>query len=245
MWVYYLRIVLLLVFLMTSTVGPAAENKVKFAFDRDFPPFTFVEQDQVKGYAVDVLKAALEGTDIDLHMVPADWEKVQEDLADGKVQITAGMVRTAERETKYLFADQPLCPFKLTVFVQEHSNVNAFAQIKGKRIATQKGSWYQTVLKETGDVNLVLFDTEEAGLKALVAGEVQAFAGAELTAHYYIKKLGISNIRALEPPLRERSLYIAVAKDRRDLLDSVNNGVKRIKSNGVFDSIYRKWFPTE
>ena len=119
------------------------------------------------------------------------------------------------------------------------------AELKGKKISTQKGSWYETVLKEIGGMNIVLFDTEEAGLQAMVAGKVLAFAGAELTAHYHVKKLGITNIRALEPPLREKSLCIAVAKDRKDLLDSVNKGMKRIKSNGVFDTIYRKWFPPD
>ncbi len=155
------------------------------------------------------------------------------------------MVRTAAREKKYLFADQPLCPFKLVVFVHKHSRANTFAQLKGKRIATERGSWYQTVLKEIGHANIVLFDSEKEGLRAMLEGKVPAFAGAGFTAYYHAKELGIGDIRALEQPLREKALFIAVAKDRKDILDSVNTGMNRIISNGVFDSIYKKWFPNK
>ncbi len=72
MRVYHFRLSFSLVFLMISTAGLAAENKVKFAFDQDFPPFTFVHQGQSKGFTVDVLKAALKETNIDLEMVPED-----------------------------------------------------------------------------------------------------------------------------------------------------------------------------
>ena len=76
----------------------------------------------------------------------------------------------------------------------------------------------------------------------------RANKGCEAVIHdkpvvnYYIAKRGDKGVLVLPGQLNSEKSGIGVAKNNKELLKMVNDGLKAVKENGEYDRIYKKWF---
>ena len=126
--------------------------------------------------------------------------------------------------------------------MKEGSDIDSLTNLKGRKVATLKGSLYDSVLKQESGINLVLFDTETEGLRALAEDRVDAFVGGVYNHPVSLNKERRKGIKAIDTPLQTTSLYFAVNKGNEKLLSHLNHGFTELKDNGEYDRIYRKWF---
>ncbi len=232
----------LLVFCSLAIPAQAVEEIVDFGFDRNFPPQTYMENNQPAGFALDVLYAALAGTNYRIAAKPGQWDQVQRNLAAGSIDVSAGMAKTQEREKFYIFPAYPYGRFDVTITVPDKSPIKTRSDLKGMKVATQKGSLYQNILERLGNVSVVLYPTEADALKAMAQGKTDAFCGAEKTTIYNIGKSKLSELRILPTPLYSDMLYFPVATRNPDLAKAIDHGMERILSSGVYDKLYARWF---
>ena len=61
---------------------------------------------------------------------------------------------------------------------------------------------------------------------------------------YYIAKSGITDVRALNELLTSEDYGIAMSKKNPELAKEVNAALKKLRENGEYDKIYKKWFGT-
>jgi polar amino acid transport system substrate-binding protein len=62
----------------------------------------------------------------------------------------------------------------------------------------------------------------------------------------YMKKLGQGKYKIVEDPSIKTEQYgIIVKKGNKELLDKLNDGLKKIKANGTYNRIYEKYFGTQ
>ena len=65
------------------------------------------------------------------------------------------------------------------------------------------------------------------------------------TNDYYVVTAGRGKVKALPVALTREDLGIAVKKGNKDLLKKIDDGLAKIKKNGEFAAIYKKWFDRE
>ena len=65
------------------------------------------------------------------------------------------------------------------------------------------------------------------------------------TNEYYANTTGRNDVKTIEVALTTEDLGIAVKKDNKELLTKINSGLAKIKKNGEFTKIYKKWFGKE
>jgi len=238
----------ILLVLSFALAGPSAAlsapRDVIYVFDEDYPPYTYLEKGQPVGFDIDILKAALQGRDAKLVLLPMQWEEAQKKLASGEVHLTSGMKKTEKRREQYLFPNLPLTEFKVSLFTTAGKPYRIPADLKGKKAATQKGSLYVGLAEQKG-IETALYDTEALALLALSKGEAEAFVGSEKTAYFNIRRNALKNLHPLSTPLMVSSLYFAVRKGDVELLSWLNEGLFRIRTDGTYEKIYRRWFVEE
>lgn len=237
-------ILLVLGLLLSGTSAGAAPRDVIYVFDEDYPPYTYLEKGAPSGFDIDILKAALQGRDVRFVLKPMQWEEAQQKLARGEVHLTSGMKKTEERKERYLFPNLPLTEFKVSLFTAPGKPYRIPADLKGLKAATQKGSLYVGLAEQKG-ISTALYDTEAQALLALSRGEAEAFVGSEKTAYYNMRKHALKNLHPLSTPLMVSSLYFAVRKGDAELLSWLNEGLFRIRTDGTYEKIYRRWFVEE
>src|SRR5512137_870678 len=107
--------------LMMSTTAAAETKTYVYAFDSDYPPYTFMEKGKPTGFDIDVMKAIFQDRDVVIEYKPMQWVDVQEALRQGRVHATSGMAKKEDRKKIYDFSQLPLCDLKISIFTTPRS----------------------------------------------------------------------------------------------------------------------------
>ena len=65
------------------------------------------------------------------------------------------------------------------------------------------------------------------------------------TNEYYVAKTEDHSVKTAPVALSTEYLAIAVKKGNKELLTKIDDGLDKIKKNGEFAKIYKKWFGKE
>jgi cytidine deaminase len=231
--------------LLCARAAPAQEMKVLYGFDREFPPFSYERDGEPTGFDIELLNAVLKNQNVKIIHKPMDWERVQMALSAGEIHVTSGMAKTENRQLLYLFSERPTMSLKVKLFTKTRDRVGNVSQLRGKKVAVEKGSLYQRILEGFGGLNVKLFTNKSNAIKALYRGEVEAYGGADKTAYYIIRQLGLENISAVGTPLHVTNIYYAANRDQAELMRLINDGMRRVIENGTYNDLFRKWFVPE
>ncbi|MBU1001663.1 MAG: transporter substrate-binding domain-containing protein [Proteobacteria bacterium] len=238
--------IVLAVAVLAPAAARAADRKVAFAFDRKFIPFSYVRNQEPTGFEVELFTAVLEGSGLGIDYMPMnDWERAQAELSGGVIQVAAGMTKTPLREKVFIFPETPTMTLDLKFFANRISNLTHIGEIRGQTVATIRDSLYQRLLQEFGGVKILLFDSGEAALGAVQAGDAVAYFGADKIARDIMARKNMKNLEVIGSTVRSVPVYYALYKGETGLRDLVDRGLKRLMANGEYDRIYRKWFVPE
>lgn len=220
--------------------------QVLYGFHDSFPPLSYVENGQAKGFDLELLRLALEGSEYEVAPRPLPWEQVLLGLRQGGIHITSGMARTPAREQVFLFSERPSVPMVTRVYQQTKGAFLGLEGLKGKRVSVRRDSLYQYELQNLGPhLDIRLFPSHLQALQALFNGEVLAFGGGDRIAEHLIRRHNLHGISATGPPLAVTMLHYALRPDQEDLRQALDKGLNRLWYSGNYDTLYRKWFVRE
>jgi len=228
--------------LLITTALSAKERGIVFAFDKTHAPFSFVVNDEPAGFDIDLLTPMFEGTKYSFIPTEYKWNDALVSLRKGvKVDLMSQMDKTPEREEIYDFSDEPYLIDEIRIFSKDDS-ISSIDDLAGKKVAVQKGSYYEEMLKQYEEIIILATESEYDALAALNNDIVDAFVGPSSVAMYIIKKNGYVQITTAEEPLETSCMYLTVDKNDTDLLEFINEGMIELKNNGTYDQIHEKWF---
>jgi len=228
--------------LLITTALSAKERGIVFAFDKTHAPFSFVVNDEPAGFDIDLLTPMFEGTKYSFIPTEYKWNDALVSLRKGvKVDLMSQMDKTPEREEIYDFSDEPYLIDEIRIFSKDDS-ISSIDDLAGKKVAVQKGSYYEEMLKQYEEITILATESEYDALAALNNDIVDAFVGPSSVAMYIIKKNGYVQITTAEEPLETSYMYLTVDKNDTDLLEFINEGMIELKNNGTYDQIHEKWF---
>ena len=233
---------LITILVLTTTSLSAKARGIVFAFDKDHAPFSFIENDEPAGFDLDLLTPIFEGSKFGFAPTEFKWSDALVSLRKGvKVDLMSQMDKTPEREEIYDFSDEPYLMDEIRIFSKDKT-INTFDDLVGKKVAVQKGSYYEEMLKENEQITILPAESEIDALDALDNNIVDAFVGPTSVAKYIIKKNSYDDIISADEPLQTSYMYFAVDKGDDELLEFINEGMQLLKDNGTYDDIHKKWF---
>ncbi len=86
------------------------------------------------------------------------------------------------------------------------------------------------------------FDTEEEGARAVLEGEVDAFVYDLPYNAVFMAMHGKEKLVFLDKPFTQEPIAWAIRKNDPHFMAFLNEFLQKIKSDGRFDRIYKKWF---
>ena len=225
---------------------PNPAPKVIYGYDREFPPYSYQEAGgKPVGFEVDLVESIFRGKDVNLQMRPLDWDMIQLELANEQITFTSGMVKTKQRAEIYLFSEKPTIAANIRFFTKNNNRVANASLLRGQTVSVEEGSYPQRLMEQYGGIIIKTYKTKQDALKALYKDDVYAYCGPEANAYYIMNKLKLTGITAMGTPLKLSQMYFAVNIERPDVLETINEGMRRLIANGEYDRIYRKWFVLE
>ncbi len=228
---------------------PAPTAKVmKVVTEAGFAPFEFQEGNEFLGFDMDIIRAIgeAEGYQVEIsHMgfdslVPA----LQSDKAD---VVIAGMSIDPERAKAVDFST-PYFDAGLIIAVAENTTgIATLEDLQGKKIAGQVGTIgaaaCDSVKEKDPKTEVRIFDNVGEAFMELEKGGIDAVVNDHPVTAYYIQTSGQGKTKMVGEVFSADDQYgIAVKKGNTEMLKVVNDGLSKIKADGKYDEIYKRWF---
>lgn len=231
----------------TSSSSSSEAKVLKVGSSIDFAPFEFQDESQkeYQGFDMDLIRAIAKEMGYEVEIQNLGFDGLIPALQGKNIDvIISGMTINDERKQNVLFSD-PYYQSGLTMVVRnDEKAITKFADLKGKKVAVQIGTTSEAEVKKIEGVEVKVLNTPADCFMELKAGGVDAVVNDRPVNDYYIKKSGVTDVRALDDLLTSEDYGIAMSKKDAEMQKKVNEALKKLHENGEYDKIFAKWFGT-
>ena len=218
----------------------AAETKwvlnhqnIALGIDPEFAPFEFMdEKGRYRGITAEYVKILNKRLGLQMQLVPdLTWSQVIEKARKREVDVLPIVGKTRERQ-EYLKYTNPYMSFHRVLITRtDMPFISSVADVEGMKIAVQKDSSHQGYLRENTTIEPTEYLTLVDGLKAVSDGKEDAFVGNLASAMYWIRKVGLTNLKVAGPvSYTQEKLYFSARNDWPELVTILNKGLASISS---------------
>src|SRR5699024_4100417 len=109
---------------------------------------SFKEDEELKGFSVDIIKAIVEEADYEIEFVITDWNGVLASLQSGKVDTASNFAATEERGQEYNFTEPYYSSKAAIATAADDDTLKEIEDITGKEIGNIMGTNFENVLNE-------------------------------------------------------------------------------------------------
>ena len=236
---------LMLMFLLSVVISIsvfAKNNVIYVGTNAEFAPFEYLDKNKIVGFDIDLLDAISKETGLEFKIQDMAFDGLLPALQTKKVDmVIAGMTATPERQKAVAFS-KPYFKAKQVVITtpEKAKSLKSFKDLSGKKVGVMLGFTGDTVVSEIKGVKVERFNAAYAAILALSQNKVDAVVLDSEPAKKYTannKQFVIANI-----PAAEEDYAIAFRKNDKELINKVNAALDKIKANGEYDKILKKYF---
>lgn len=221
--------VLLIVFLFpldVSAAETASAALVGYYEDGDYMYHN--AQGEYEGYNFEFLQEVSKLSGLSYEVVDSpSWQEAFQLLIDGRIDILPAVYRTEGRMDQMLFTDESMCTIYTTLNVRmddNRYNYEDFDAFQGMRVGIIKGgedgeSFKRYCAQNGVALTIIEYDETQELLDALGSGTLDGVA---------ITHLGRSSVFRSVARFAPTPMYIAVSKQRPDLLAQINRSINDI-----------------
>ncbi|MGQ7249971.1 amino acid ABC transporter substrate-binding protein [Halomonas sp. V046] len=224
----------------------AADDSLKVGMSGGYFPFTFVEQDTLKGFEVDVMEAVAEELGVEVEFVTANFSGLFGMLESGRIDTIANQITiTDEREQKYLFTAPYVYDGAQVVVKEGNDAIGGVEDLAGKTVAVNLGSNYEQLLRElpyADDIDIRTYDSNIEQDTAL--GRVDAFVMDRVSATQVIKDKPLPLALAGKPFSDIRNA-LPFRQGDAELRDRVDAALDTLREDGTLGEISNRWFDAD
>lgn len=239
---------LIIVSMMVSAPALAQGDPLRVGMSGQYFPFTFVEQDTLKGFEVDVMNAIGKEMGREIQYQTANFSGLFGMLESGRIDTVANQITiTEERQKAYIFSEPYVYDGAQVVTKKGNTEVEGVEDLKGKTVAVNLGSNFEALLRELPYADQINIKTYESNLERDTAlGRVDAFVMDRVSASQIIKEKPLPLELAGPTFSQITNAYPFRDTDAgRALRDEVNAALTALRDNGTLASISEKWFGTD
>jgi len=211
-------------------------------------PFTFVKQDVLQGFEVDVMNAVGEETGLDIAFETMSFAGLVGALDAGRIDTIANQITiTPEREAKFAFTQPYVYDGAQVVVKQGNEAVSGVEDLRGRTVAVNLGSNFEQLLSELPYADEIEIKTYESNIAQETAlGRVDAFVMDRVSSAQLIRESPLPLELAGQPFSEIRNALPFRDDDEGTALrDEVDAALTTLRENGTLTEISQKWFGTD
>ncbi|MEI4263365.1 amino acid ABC transporter substrate-binding protein [Roseovarius sp. D0-M9] len=229
-----------------SAAATAQENEtLRVGMSGGYFPFTFVRQDELQGFEVDMMNAVGEETGLDIEFETMSFSGLVGALEAGRIDTIANQITiTPEREEAFAFTQPYVIDGAQVVTREGNDEIEGVEDLRGQSVAVNLGSNFEQLLRDLPYADEIEIRTYESNIEQDVAlGRVDAFVMDRVSSAQVIQESPLPLELAGEPFSEIRNaLPFRDTEDGRTLRDRVNEALATLKEDGTLTGISEKWF---
>ena len=235
------KLMMLVVLSVVFSISLFAKDVVYVGTNAEFAPFEYLEKNQVVGFDIDLLNAISKETGIEFKVKDMAFDGLLPALQTTKVDmVIAGMTATPERKKAVVFSKPYFKAKQVVITKGVDKSLKSFNDLSTKKVGVMLGFTGDTVVSAIKGVKVERFNAAYAAIMALAQNKIDAVVLDSEPAKKYTansKQFSIANI-----PAAEEDYAIAFRKNDTALVQKINSALDKIKANGEYDKILKKYF---
>lgn len=228
------------------TFNATAAETIRFAASATYPPFESLDaNNQIVGFDIDLANALCKQMQAQCTFTNQAFDSLIPSLKFKRFDaVMAGMDITPEREKQVLFTK----PYydNSALFIAQKGKIADVAALKGKKVGVQNGTTHQKYLTDKHpEITTVPYDSYQNAILDLKNGRVDAVFGDTAVVNEWLKQndaLAAVGAKVTDKDYFGTGLGIAVRQKNTDLQGKFNAALDKIKQDGTYETIYKKWF---
>ncbi|MGR3496075.1 amino acid ABC transporter substrate-binding protein [Citreimonas sp.] len=243
--------------LVTAAIAAAGLSGAAIAQENDtlrvgmsggYFPFTFVRQDELQGFEVDVMNAIGEEAGLDIAFETMSFSGLIGALEAGRIDTIANQITiTPEREEAFVFTQPYVIDGAQVVTREGNTEIESVEDLRGKTVAVNLGSNFEQLLRDLPYADEIDIRTYESNIEQDTAlGRVDAFVMDRVSSAQVIQESPLPLELAGQPFSEIRNAFPFRDTDEgRALRDRVDEALAALKQDGTLTEISQKWFDSD
>ena len=238
-----LALVLCLSLAACGAKGPSLADvkkagKMTVATSPDFPPFESLENNEVVGIEVEIMKLIAKDLGVEIEFTQMDFDSVLVGIEAAKYDCAmSGITITPAREKNMLFT-KPYYNAAQVIVVKADSAIKGKADLKDKTVSVQTGTTAEAGCQDE-KIATQGYTANADAKAALTTGKVDAWVVDNLTALQMVEEG--DGLKVLEEKMTEEPYAFAFAKGSEDLVAEINKSLEKLINDGTVEAIFTQF----
>ncbi|MEW5763111.1 MAG: basic amino acid ABC transporter substrate-binding protein [Bacillota bacterium] len=224
---------------------PQAKPKLIVASDTAYAPFEFLDTKtgEYVGFDMDLIRAIAAEIGYEPEIRSMAFDGVLGAVASSQTDCAISAITVTKKRLENMDFSKAYYQSGLTIVVQEGNNtIKSFKDLEGKRIAVQAATTGANKAKEIKGAKITQFDRVTDALLEVKKGSADAVINDNPVNQYYLARDLGKGLKIVGDLLSAEDYAIAVPKGKQELLQKINDALMKLKENGKYNEIYKKWF---
>lgn len=230
--------------------GGAEKDTLIMATNAAFPPYEYVEDNEIVGIDAEIAGVIAEDLGMTLQIDDMEFDSIIPAITTGKADIgVAGMTVTEDRLQNVAFSDSYATGVQV-IIVPEDSDITSPDDLANdKMIGVQQGTTGHIYCADTpenggfGEEHVSAFPNGASAVEALKSGKVDCVVIDNEPAKAFVEQN--EGLKILDTEFVVEDYAIAVAKDNDELLEKINASLAKLKEDGTLQQIIDKYITAE
>jgi polar amino acid transport system substrate-binding protein len=226
-----------------ATAQAQDRSPLKVGTDATFPPMEFVEAGNRTGFDVDLVEAIGKTLGRPIEWVDIDFKGLIPGLVSKRFDMAVSAIYITDERKKVVDFTNPYYAGGLVAMVKDNSPIRKLADLDGKKVTVQVGTKSVSYLQEHyPKVQRVEVEKNQEMFNLVDIGRADAAVTGKPAAYQYVRTR--PGLKVLDEQLTTEEYGMALRKDEPQLTKAVNDAIAKLKADGTYAAIVKKWFPT-
>ena len=221
------------------------KGELTIAMEGCWAPWTYHdENNNLVGYDVEVGQKIAEKLGVKAKFIEVDWDGIFAGIDAKRYDIACnGVGLTEERQLKYDFSTPYAYTHTALIVRKDNTEINSYADLKGKTTTNSLGSTYATVAENLG-ATVITIDSFDETLELVLHGRADATLNDNATFFYYNKVQPDNDFKvaALTEQAERVAIPMRKGEETESLRKAINKAIEELIESGELKEISVKYF---
>jgi polar amino acid transport system substrate-binding protein len=230
---------------VTQFVTQETNNILKVGTNAEYPPFSFIENDQIVGFDIDIIKEIATRLNKKIEIKNMSFAALLPELQLGTIQvIAAGVTPSEEKKKRVLFTSlyfggDPL----MAVQPKDRPQIATGEDLKGKRVSVNQGYTADQYLSGLEGLHVMRLSSPliTTGIMTLKSNQADVYVASKTALAPYFAKQSEQPYQITPLEGTEETYAFAVSKKYPGLYKSIEQELTKMIQDGTIETFKKKW----
>lgn len=220
----------------------AQDNVLRVGTDATFPPMEFVDNGKRTGFDIELVEAIGKAMGKQVEWVDIDFKGLVPGLISKRFDMAVSAIYITDERKKVVDFTTPYYAGGLVAMVKDSNTaLQKLSDLDGKKVSVQVGTKSVSYLEQNfPKVQRVEVEKNQEMFNLVDIGRADAAVTGKPAAYQYVRTR--PGLRVLQEQITTEEYGMAIRKDSPELTKAVNAAIAKLKADGTYDAIVKKWF---